>query len=253
LLIFLLSCLPPLPTRPEGDQHRAGPAHRVAAHQGAVDQYGLSVEPDALVGTLPVGIQQRVEILKTLYRQAEILILDEPTAVLTPQETDELFEIMRSLQAEASRSSLSAQAEGGDDHRRPGRRAAQWPGGGRDDAGRDSKSSCGDDGGARGGAGGGQGPASPGEVVLEVSGLTAIDRRQQQACAAWTCSCASARCWGWPGAGQRPDGAGGGAHRASHGHRRLDPDHGPRRDQCPPRQVTELGVAHIPKTGSATG
>ena len=60
-------------------------------------QYGLDVDPDALVGQLPVGLQQRVEIVKTLYRDAEILILDEPTAVLTPQEADELFTIMRSL------------------------------------------------------------------------------------------------------------------------------------------------------------
>jgi ABC-type uncharacterized transport system ATPase subunit len=61
------------------------------------EQYGLAVDPDALVEEIPVGVQQRVEIIKTLYREAEILILDEPTAVLTPQETEELFEIMRSL------------------------------------------------------------------------------------------------------------------------------------------------------------
>jgi len=60
-------------------------------------QYGLDVDPEALVGQLPVGLQQRVEIVKTLYRDAEILILDEPTAVLTPQEAEELFVIMRSL------------------------------------------------------------------------------------------------------------------------------------------------------------
>lgn len=60
-------------------------------------QYGLDVDPDALVGQLPVGIQQRVEIVKTLYRNANILILDEPTAVLTPQETDDLFRIMHQL------------------------------------------------------------------------------------------------------------------------------------------------------------
>ncbi len=60
-------------------------------------RYGLDVDPDALVGQLPVGIQQRVEIVKTLYRDAQILILDEPTAVLTPQEADELFVIMRGL------------------------------------------------------------------------------------------------------------------------------------------------------------
>ena len=60
-------------------------------------QYNLDVDPDALVGQLPVGVQQRVEIVKTLYRNAQILILDEPTAVLTPQEVDELFVIMREL------------------------------------------------------------------------------------------------------------------------------------------------------------
>lgn len=60
-------------------------------------QFGLDVDPEALVGQLSVGIQQRVEIVKTLYREAEILILDEPTAVLTPQEADELFAIMRGL------------------------------------------------------------------------------------------------------------------------------------------------------------
>jgi general nucleoside transport system ATP-binding protein len=60
-------------------------------------QYGLNVDPDALIEDLPVGVQQRVEIIKALYRQADILILDEPTAVLTPQEAEGLFEIMRSL------------------------------------------------------------------------------------------------------------------------------------------------------------
>lgn len=60
-------------------------------------QYGLEVDPEAIVGDLPVGIQQRVEIVKALYRNANILILDEPTAVLTPQEADELFKIVRGL------------------------------------------------------------------------------------------------------------------------------------------------------------
>ncbi len=62
-------------------------------------QYGLDVDPDAIVGDLPVGVQQRVEIVKALYRKANILILDEPTAVLTPQEADELFRIVRQLTA----------------------------------------------------------------------------------------------------------------------------------------------------------
>jgi len=61
--------------------------------------YGLEVDPDAPVGALPIGAQQRVEILKALYRGARVLILDEPTAVLTPQETDRLFRILRSLKA----------------------------------------------------------------------------------------------------------------------------------------------------------
>lgn len=63
-------------------------------------QYGLLIKPDALIEDITVGMQQRVEILKMLYRDNEILIFDEPTAVLTPQEIDELMRIMRSLAAE---------------------------------------------------------------------------------------------------------------------------------------------------------
>lgn len=62
--------------------------------------YGLEVDPDAVVGDLPVGLQQRVEILKALRRGARILILDEPTGVLTPDETDRFFDIIRSLKAQ---------------------------------------------------------------------------------------------------------------------------------------------------------
>ncbi len=60
-------------------------------------KHGLHVDPDAKIESLPVGVRQRVEILKALYRKTEILVLDEPSAVLTPQETDELFEIIRGL------------------------------------------------------------------------------------------------------------------------------------------------------------
>ena len=63
------------------------------------EQYGLQVNPDALVEDLPVGVQQRVEIVKALLREASVLILDEPTSVLTPGETQELFRIMRDLRA----------------------------------------------------------------------------------------------------------------------------------------------------------
>lgn len=63
-------------------------------------QYGLQVDPDAMIEKISVGMQQRVEILKMLYRNNDILIFDEPTAVLTPQEIDELMEIMRGFAAE---------------------------------------------------------------------------------------------------------------------------------------------------------
>jgi len=64
------------------------------------ERYGLAVDPDARIDRITVGQQQRVEILKALYRGADVLILDEPTAVLTPQEAKELFEILRSLKSQ---------------------------------------------------------------------------------------------------------------------------------------------------------
>jgi ABC-type uncharacterized transport system ATPase subunit len=73
---------------------------RKAVHDSVVEiskRFGLEVDPDARVRDLPVGVQQRVEILKALYRNADILILDEPTAVLTPQETRDLFGVIRGL------------------------------------------------------------------------------------------------------------------------------------------------------------
>ena len=62
------------------------------------ERFGFAVDPDAIVEDLPVGVQQRVEIIKALSRDARVLVFDEPTAVLTPQETDELMQIMRQLQ-----------------------------------------------------------------------------------------------------------------------------------------------------------
>ncbi|MGI9482299.1 MAG: ABC transporter ATP-binding protein [Hyphomicrobiales bacterium] len=75
-----------------------GMARRKLADMSA--QFGLAVDPDAMVGDLSVGERQRVEILKALYRDARILILDEPTAVLTPQETASLFETLKQLTAD---------------------------------------------------------------------------------------------------------------------------------------------------------
>jgi ABC-type uncharacterized transport system ATPase subunit len=74
----------------------AGARRRVAE---LIKQFNFDLNPDALVGSLPVGRQQKVEILKTLYRGARILILDEPTAVLTPSETDELFDFLKNQYA----------------------------------------------------------------------------------------------------------------------------------------------------------
>ena len=82
------------PTRGGGVLDRAGAAQRV---RETAARFGFHLDPDAVVGDLPVGVQQRVEIVKALVRDAEVLILDEPTAVLTPQETDELLTIMRGL------------------------------------------------------------------------------------------------------------------------------------------------------------
>jgi simple sugar transport system ATP-binding protein len=85
----------------EGDWRLApGLARARAELERLARDYGLQVDPDAVVGELSVGLQQRVEILKALHRGAEILILDEPTAVLTPQEADQLFAILRALKRE---------------------------------------------------------------------------------------------------------------------------------------------------------
>lgn len=81
-------------TRGGGILDRAAAAQKI---REISEKYGLAVQPETYVKNLPVGVQQRVEIIKLLYRQADILIFDEPTAVLTPQEADELVKIMRSL------------------------------------------------------------------------------------------------------------------------------------------------------------
>jgi len=87
-----------------GYEPRRGPlVDRRAMHRrvGALsEQFGLAVDPAAVVRDLSVGEQQRGEILKLLYRDARLLILDEPSAVLTPQEVDDLFEVLRRLVSE---------------------------------------------------------------------------------------------------------------------------------------------------------
>ncbi|MFN2521633.1 MAG: ATP-binding cassette domain-containing protein, partial [Candidatus Limnocylindria bacterium] len=86
-----------------GDE-RSGPMLSQRALSGRVreleERFHIGVDPDAKVEDLPLGLQQRVEILKVLYRGSEVLIFDEPTAVLTPQEVGELFAIVRTLRDE---------------------------------------------------------------------------------------------------------------------------------------------------------
>jgi ABC-type uncharacterized transport system ATPase subunit len=88
-----------------GEEQMAGPIFldRAGAHRRIRElarSFGWEIDPDQRVGSLSVGWQQRVEILKALYRNARILVLDEPTAVLTPQETKEIFSVLRRLRAE---------------------------------------------------------------------------------------------------------------------------------------------------------
>ncbi len=85
------------------EPNKFGFLQKAEAHKKVMElseKYGLHVDPDALIEDITVGMQQRTEILKMLYRENEILIFDEPTAVLTPQEIEELMQIMRNLAAE---------------------------------------------------------------------------------------------------------------------------------------------------------
>ena len=111
--------------------NRIGSFDRAAARKRIVelsDQYRLDVDPDAIIENLPVGVRQRVEILKALYRHSDILVLDEPSAVLTPFETEELFGIIRSLTADRDDGDLHhPQAQRGPRGRGRHRRPAPWP------------------------------------------------------------------------------------------------------------------------------
>ncbi len=170
-------------------QEPAGPGgviDRSAARERVVElseRYGLKVEPDARVMDLSVGMQQRVEILKALFRDARILILDEPTAVLTPQEVTELFEIVRELVREGlavviithKLDEVMAFAD-----RIVVMRAGRV-------VGETAPSRCSEEGLARMMVGRDvvlrveKAPSTPGEVVLKVDDLSALDDRKLEA------------------------------------------------------------------------
>jgi ABC-type uncharacterized transport system ATPase subunit len=220
------------------------------------EQYGLAVDPSALIEDLPVGVQQRVEIIKTLYREAEILILDEPTAVLTPQETEELFDIMRGLVQQGKSiifithklKEVMAIAD-----RivvlRDGRVTGETTPAASSEAelaemmvGREVALVV------------DKGAASPGEVVLEVAGLTAQDTRGQPALRGVDLYVRAGEVLGVAGVqgngqtelvealtGLRP--ATGGTIRIL----------GQEVTHASPRTITELGVAHIPEDRQSDG
>jgi general nucleoside transport system ATP-binding protein len=219
-------------------------------------QYGLTVDPETRIEDLPVGVQQRVEILKTLYREAEILILDEPTAVLTPQETDELFDIMRGLVAQGKSIIFIT-------HKlkevltiadriivlRDGRVAGETSPDETSEAelaemmvGREVDLVV------------DKGKASPGDVVMEVAGLAAEDQRHQPALRGIDLFVRGGEVLGVAGVqgngqtelvevltGLRP--ASGGSVRI------LGQDV----TNASPRKVTQLGVAHIPEDRQEDG
>ena len=220
------------------------------------EQYGLAVDPDALVENIPVGVQQRVEIIKTLYREAEILILDEPTAVLTPQETEELFQIMRSLTDRGKAimfithklkevMAIADRVIVLRDGRLVGERKpadtsleelAEMM------VGREVELVV------------EKGPASPGEVVLEVTGLTGEDARRHTVLRGVDLFVRAGEILGVAGVqgngqtemvevltGLRP--ATGGAVRI------LGEDV----TNATPRRITELGVAHVPEDRQQDG
>ena len=145
------------------------------------ERYSLAVDPDALVEDLPVGVQQRVEILKALSNDAKVLILDEPTAVLTPQEIDELMDIMRALKEQGTSiifitHKLREVKAVGDKITRDPSRQGRRHGAAQHHRGRTG----GDDGRPRSQTEGGQGPAEVGATVLDVRGVTVVDPRGHQ-------------------------------------------------------------------------
>ena len=245
-----------------GAETVSGPLHtfnRGAARKRIVElseQYKLEVDPDAKIENLPVGVRQRVEILKALYRQSDILVLDEPSAVLTPYETEELFAIIRSLAAAGTTvifitHKLNEVLEVADDIvvLRRGRVA------GRADpktatrqqlanlmVGRDVELIV------------PKGPAKPGEVVLSVRNLQVRDDREEMVVNGVDLDVRAGEIVviaGVQGNGQTE------FVEAITGLRSIDSGEatigGQHIEKATPRQVSDLGVAHIPEDRGRDG
>ncbi len=220
------------------------------------DLYKLEVDPHAYVKDLPVGVQQRVEIIKLLYRQADILILDEPTAVLTPQEADEMFKILRSL-VEQGKSiifithKLREVLEIADRITviRRGKVIGTTTVAEADQntlaemmVGREVQLSL------------DKGPAKPGDTVLEVTNLMVLDERKQLAVDGVSFQVRAGEVLGV--AGVQGNGqtelveALTGMRKPLSGSIRLL---GQEISQATPRKITEMGVAHVPEDRQQDG
>ena len=221
------------------------------------ERYGLPVDPDAVVEDLPVGVQQRVEIIKALSRDVELLILDEPTAVLTPQETDELLDVMRSLRGGRQVDRLHhPQAQRGQGDRRPdhgdparhGRRHRRARRASEDElaalmVGRTVELTVDKD--------AGRSRARP---VLEVAGLVVADDRGHGRSTASTWTCAPARCSASPAcratgrpSWSRPSWACGPCWPARSARRQRPASAGRT------KQILRAGVGYVPEDRSVDG
>jgi ABC-type uncharacterized transport system ATPase subunit len=245
-ILFAAASYPALQVLTTALDQRAA-ARRIRA---LATQYGLAVEPDVLIENLPVGVQQRVEIIKTLYRDAEILILDEPTAVLTPQETDDLFRIMRGLR-EQGKSIIFISHKLKEVMTIADRIIVMRNGrvtGERTPAETSEEELAEMMVGREVALVVDKGQASPQEVVLEVSGLTAADHRQQPVLRGVDLFVRAGEVLGV--AGVQGNGqtelveALTGLHPVSGGTVRVL---GQDVTNAPPRTITQLGVAHIPE------
>jgi general nucleoside transport system ATP-binding protein len=245
-----------------GSETVSGPVgtfNRGAARKRIVElseQYKLDVNPDARIENLPVGVRQRVEILKALYRHSDILVLDEPSAVLTPLETEELFAIIRSLTATGTTvifitHKLNEVLEVADNIvvLRRGRVAgtADPKTTSRQElanmmVGRDVELIV------------AKGPAKPGEVILDVKDLHVRDDRLEMAVAGVDLSVRAGEIVaiaGVQGNGQTE------LVEAITGLRTIDSGEmtigGKHVEKASPREVSDLGVAHIPEDRGRDG